>query len=134
MSNSLSSLTITETEHGKYFGENYFRPIEVRARLCDKGCYCPPRTGYGFNLVSLGDVNSYFDSTSDLVTDPIACPAGTFNDVLGLEREADCKTCPAGAYCDGTISGTDRLSMYPTGYSDTYDHGTVSPILCLPGT
>ena len=28
------------------------------------------------------------------------CPAGTYNDVEGLERREDCQECPVGSYCE----------------------------------
>ena len=40
------------------------------------------------------------------------CPDGTYSTIAGLQREDNCKPCPAGSYCTGgTITG-DCLAGY----------------------
>lgn len=54
--------------------------------VCPKGSYCPKGTA-----------------------EPIGCPNGTFSNVSGLEKEADCTPCLNGHYC-----GESNLTA-PTG-------------------
>jgi len=88
---------------GYPFLQLYF---EVRAELCDQGCYCPPRTGFGFDTLAINLINDVFNAipNAEVIAEPISCPAGTYNDQEGIEREKDCTVCPLGAWCDGTIS------------------------------
>jgi hypothetical protein len=117
------ALILTEIEHVKYFADRYFRPQEVRAKLCDRGCFCPPRTGFGFNIIAETTVNGFLDNN---VGTPQPCPLGTYTDEFGTEREGDCKICPKGAYCDQIISSTDlnAADMYPgNSFNDAYAQG-----------
>ena len=50
----------------------------VKGMLCPVGKYCPAGT-----------------------ETPVDCPAGTFNNRTGLEKDSDCTPCTPGKYCEG---------------------------------
>ena len=107
-----------------------------KAQLCDQGCYCPPRTGYGFKPV-FGDtlataINIINGVLDDDISPPIPCPAGTYNDQFGIERKMDCTICPKGHWCDGTDTVPGTAAAPAPG--DSYPRGTIEPIACPPGS
>lgn len=82
-------------------------------------------------------------------TIPTACPAGTFRDTPGAERQSDCLVCPVGYYCPiatttptQCAAGTYRGSVgakQPTDCTacDTGNYciqGSVDPVNCTAGT
>ena len=81
---------------GGYFcppGQSSSTPVDFR---CSPGHSCPPGSS---------------------VERP--CPSGTYQNEFG---QVECKECPAGFYCDGTLLNATQC-----------DHGVSFPVLCPPG-
>ncbi|CAG9336329.1 unnamed protein product [Blepharisma stoltei] len=74
---------------------------------CPKGYYCPTGT-----------------------SDPIPCPAGTYNPSDGASASTDCVVCPEGKYCpyEATWSPSDCLA------GKYCVKGTITPVKCPAGT
>ena len=103
-------------------------------KKCDKGHYCP-------ESIVLNPFLTEFDLLSDDVQGALnrrigsfgpkqfPCPGGTYTDVIGTEKEADCIACPAYFYCP--IGSFETISC-PEGFY--CGDNTEVPLPCPKGT
>lgn len=66
-------------------------------RDCPKGHYCPKKDGViaYTNCASGKQVRENMDTKVDYKPYVVPCPVGTYNDITGLTKLADCKWCPS---------------------------------------
>eukprot|EP01135_Chromosphaera_perkinsii_P005913 Nk52_evm8s371 gene=Nk52_evmTU8s371 len=117
-----------------YFCDATKAPVTLfNDAVCSKGHYCPAKTKFATEK---------------------PCPVGTFNDLTGKVKEADCKPCSAGKYCSkaglvaiegscsagyfcvsGATSPTPRIGLNanvcPKGHYCV--SGTITPVKCPAG-
>ncbi|GKT33090.1 hypothetical protein ADUPG1_007102, partial [Aduncisulcus paluster] len=79
--------------------------------LCPSGFYCP----YGCSNPTTCPAGHYCPASTDddIITEPIPCPPGTYNDSIGSSHVSACKACSAGNYCpkEGTLNNESGLEI-----------------------
>ena len=88
--------TELECEPGTYQNLN----SQSNCKLCEAGYFCPGNgnTDYSANICPAG---SYCPEGTETGTQYL-CPEGTYSNVTLLESAANCTSCDAGKYCEGS--------------------------------
>eukprot|EP01022_Parablepharisma_sp_SALTPOND_P023128 TRINITY_DN47_c0_g6_i1.p1 TRINITY_DN47_c0_g6~~TRINITY_DN47_c0_g6_i1.p1 ORF type:complete len:4331 (-),score=484.04 TRINITY_DN47_c0_g6_i1:2741-15733(-) len=133
--------------------DNSYQPLPVQSSciICPKRFYCKNTNALDAQWPKICPKGKYCAEG----TQPVNCPAGTFNPFEGMEAQAECLPCPPGKMCptegleEATTSCVEgyycagRVSVNPppndsTGGTCPAGHycptGTASPIPCPPGT